>query len=160
MLDLTPCDLSALVRELVAAERIAPGGHRLQVDAPEDAVLVEADADRLDQVLTNLLSNALKYSPADQPVTVQVQVVDQQAIVSVSDHGPGIAPEEQRHIWDMFYRSPSVPLQPGNSAIKGSLGLGLHICQQLVELHPGGRIGVESKVGYGSTFWFGLPLVS
>jgi signal transduction histidine kinase len=159
-LDLAPCDLGALVREHVAAEQVAPGGHRLQVEAPDEAALVEADADRLDQVLTNFLSNALKYSPADQPVTVRLEVVDHQAVVYVTDHGPGISPEEQSHIWDMFYRSPTIPVQPGNSAVKGSLGLGLHICKQLVELHPGGSIGVESTVGYGSTFWFRLPLVS
>jgi signal transduction histidine kinase len=85
--------------------------------------------------------------------------VERQAVVSVTDHGPGIASEEQGHIWDMFYRSPAIRLQPGNRAEKGSLGLGLHICKQLAELHPGGRIGVESQLGKGSTFWFQLPLV-
>jgi signal transduction histidine kinase len=91
---------------------------------------------------------------------VQLEVVDHQAVVSVTDHGPGIPPEEQGRIWEMFYRSPAVPAQPDNHSEKESLGMGLHICKQLVELHPGGRIGVESMVGHGATFWFRLPLVS
>jgi signal transduction histidine kinase len=159
-LDLAPCDLCALVQEHMDAERVAPEGHRLQVQVPPDTVLVQADAARLLEVLTNFLANALKYSPANRPVTVQVEVVDQQAVVRVTDQGPGITPEEQSRIWDMFYRSPQVQGFPGKYAGSGSLGLGLHICKQLMELHPGGCIGVESEVGQGSTFWFQLPLAS
>jgi signal transduction histidine kinase len=161
VLELAAVDLGALVKETVAAQQAAAGGHRiLLVTVPPQKVWVMADADRLDEVLTNYLSNALKYSPADQPVTVRLEVVDQQAVVSVTDQGPGIPPEEQSRIWEPFYRSPEVPLQPGNQTTKGSLGLGLQICKQLVELHPGGHIGVESEVGHGSTFWFRLPLAS
>jgi signal transduction histidine kinase len=93
-------------------------------------------------------------------VTVKLEVVEQQAVVSVADHGPGLAPAEQSHVWDLFHRVPGVEVQPGSSKVGGSLGLGLHICKQLVELHPGGRVGVESTVGAGSTFWFRLPLAS
>jgi PAS domain S-box-containing protein len=160
VLELASVDLRALLEEQVAALQVGTEGHRVQVQVPAHAVLVEADADRLDEVLANFVSNALKYAPADQPVTVQLEVMDHQAVVRVVDQGPGIPPEEQRRIWDPFYRSPEVPLQPDNQASKGSLGLGLSICKQLIELHPGGSIGVESVVGVGSTFWFRLPLAS
>jgi signal transduction histidine kinase len=67
--------------------------------------------------------------------------------------------EEQSRIWELFHRAPGIEVQPGSSQASGSLGLGLHICKQLVELHPGGSVGVESEVGEGSTFWFRLPVV-
>jgi signal transduction histidine kinase len=111
-------------------------------------------------VLGNYLTNALKYSPADQTVTVRLQVEDDQVIVSVSDHGPGLPPEEQSRIWEVFHRVPGIEVQYESGDSAGSLGLGLHICKQLIELHPGGHVGVESTVGEGSTFWFQLPLVS
>jgi signal transduction histidine kinase len=157
---LASCDLTALVRRNVTAQQAALPERRIDLEAPEAVVLVTADAARLDQVLSNYLSNALKYSPADQPVTVKLEVVEQQAVVSVVDHGPGLTPAEQRHIWELFHRVPGIEVLSGSSRVSESLGLGLHICKQLVELHPCGRVGVESTVGVGSTFWFRLPLVS
>jgi signal transduction histidine kinase len=121
---------------------------------------VQADAARLSQVLSNYLSNALKYSSADQPVTVRLEAVENQAVVSVADHGPGILLEEQSRIWELFHRVPGIELQYESGESSGSLGLGLHICKQVVELHPGGSVGLDSVVGAGSTFWFRLPLVS
>jgi signal transduction histidine kinase len=159
VLELASVELRALAEETVAAQQTATYGHRtLLITVPSQEVPVEGDAARLDEVLTNFLSNALKYSPADQPVEVKLEVVDHQAVVSVTDHGPGIPLEEQSRIWEMFYRSPAVPVQPGSRAETGSLGLGLHICKQLVEQHPGGCVGVESTLGHGATFWFKLPL--
>jgi PAS domain S-box-containing protein len=159
-LELAPFDLADLVRRTVAAQQGAVPERSIVLEATEAVVAVEADADRLDQVLSNYLTNALKYSQADQPVTVRLEVVEDQAVVSVADHGPGLPLEEQSRIWEVYHRVPGIEVQPGNSEISGSLGLGLHICKQLIELHPGGRIGVESTVGEGSTFWFRLPLVS
>jgi signal transduction histidine kinase len=130
------------------------------VQVPPNAVLVQADANRLDEVLANFVSNALKYSHVNRPVTVELHVEENQAVVRVVDQGPGIPLEERSRIWDPFYRSPEVPRQPGNRSDTGSLGLGLSICKQLIELHPGGSIGLESVVGKGSTFWFRLPLAS
>jgi PAS domain S-box-containing protein len=159
-LNLVPCDLAELVRRNVAAQQAAVPERCIELDLPEAGVRVEVDADRLDQVLTNYLTNALKYSPADQPVTVRLEVVENQAVVNVVDRGPGLSPEEQTHIWELFHRVPGIEAQPGSSEVGGSLGLGLHICKQLVELHPGGSVGVESVVGAGATFWFQLPLAS
>jgi PAS domain S-box-containing protein len=155
---LAPCDLSALVRGQVAAQQETVPDRHIVLEVPVELVPVQADADRLDQVLSNYLSNALKYSPADQPVTVRLEVVDNQAVVSVTDHGPGLPEEEQGHIWELFHRVPGIEVQSWSGESSGSLGLGLHICKQLMELHPGGCVGVESVLGEGSTFWFRLPL--
>jgi len=160
VLDLTSVDLRVILEEQVAAYQLAGRGHQFRVHVPNSVVPVKADSDRLGQVLSNYLSNALKYSPVSQPVTVKLETVDNQAMVTVTDHGPGIPHEEQSRIWGMFYRSPQVIEETANQSKQGSLGLGLHICKQIVELHPGGSVGLESEVGLGSTFWFRLPLVS
>jgi PAS domain S-box-containing protein len=159
-LELAPCDLAALVREQVAAQQAAISERRIELEVAADVAVVEADPDRLSQVLTNYLSNALKYSPADQPVTVRLTVVENQAVVSVSDQGPGLPLEERSRIWEWFHRVPGIEVQYESGESSGNLGLGLHICKQLVELHPGGCVGVESVLGEGSTFWFRLPLAS
>jgi signal transduction histidine kinase/PAS domain-containing protein len=149
------CDLAALVREQVEALRLA-NPHRsidLQVLA-EGPVQVMADADRIGQVVTNYLTNALRYSPEEQAVAVRVEVTGAGARVAVADHGPGLPRSEQERIWQRFYRAKGVLVQSGSSS---GLGLGLHICKTIVEAH-GGQVGVESEIGKGSTFWFILPL--
>jgi PAS domain S-box-containing protein len=158
-LELGRCDLAALVREQVAAQQMATPDRTIDLILPgTQSVWAQADADRLGQVLSNYLSNALKYSRAEQPVMVQLEVSQNQAVVKVSDHGPGLPEEEQSHIWEWFYRVPGILVQYESGESSGSLGLGLHICRQMVELHPGGSVGVESQVGKGSTFWFRLPV--
>ncbi|MFI5275815.1 MAG: ATP-binding protein [Ktedonobacterales bacterium] len=123
------------------------GGHG---DAP---MPVYADRERIYQVISNLLSNALKYSPATQPVTVRARATEQECIVAVLDHGPGMPAEAQEHIFDRFYRVPGMQVQSGSGV---GLGLGLHISKDIVSRH-GGRLWVESKLGYGSTFSMALP---
>jgi signal transduction histidine kinase len=152
-----PCDLVALVRVQVAALQITVSGRTINVDVPSSAVVVEADADRLGQVLTNFLTNALKYSADDQPVVVRVERRDGRALVSVQDHGPGLPEEEQRRVWELYYRVPGVAVQSTVGAASGSLGMGLFVCKRLIEQHSGGQVGVYSTVGKGSTFWFSLP---
>ena len=157
-LKLAPCDLTALVRGQVAAQQAVMPERHIVLEVPADEVPVEADADRLDQVVSNYLTNALKYSPGDQPVTARLEVVGNLAVVSVVDHGPGLPQEEQSRVWELFHRIPGIEVRHESSEASGSLGLGLHICKQLVELHRGGSVGVGSVVGEGSTFWFRLPL--
>jgi signal transduction histidine kinase len=157
-LSLASCDLAALVHEQVAAQQAVATGRIVTLDVPEQLVSVTADADRIGQVLANYLTNALKYSADDQPIAVYVVVIGESATVSVRDHGPGLPLEEQRRVWDLSYRVPGVEVQGSTGTTNGSLGMGLYLCKRLIELHPGGEVGVESAVGEGSTFWFRLPI--
>ena len=104
--------------------------------------------------MTNYLTNALKYSPAEQPVVVGLDVADHLARVWVRDQGPGLPPEEQAQIWEPFHRVQGIKDQGGTGV---GLGLGLYICRTIIERHQG-QVGVESAPGHGSTFWFTLPL--
>ena len=146
-------DLVAMVLEAVEEQQQISPDRTLLVDLPPTEILVAADRDRVSQVVNNYLSNALKYSEADQPVEIKVERRDGVARVSVQDKGPGLSPEEQRHIWERFYRVPGIQVQSGSGV---GLGLGLHISRIIIE-RQGGTVGVESEQGQGSTFWFTLP---
>ncbi len=159
----TPCDLVAVVREQVLTLRVAHPHRTVQLEVPADgpceapceaSVPVVADADRIGQVVTNYVTNALKYSQGDQPVAIQVARDAAWARVLVEDHGPGLLASEQERVWERFYQAEGLRVQSGSSA---GLGLGLHICKAIIEGH-GGKVGVESEVGKGSTFWFTLLL--
>jgi len=151
-----PADLHTIVSEAVAEQRQLFATRVIRVElAGEGAQIVSVDADRIGQVVTNYLSNALKYSEPEQSVSVNVKVTDTEARVTVQDAGPGLSPEEQHHIWERFYRAPGIQVKSGTGI---GLGLGLYICQMIIEEH-GGHVGIESVKGTGSTFWFTLPLL-
>ncbi|WP_376795916.1 ATP-binding protein [Thermogemmatispora sp.] len=149
------CDLAAIVREVVQSQQqVHPGRDlRLSIESAGE-VVVEVDAVRIGQVLTNYLLNAIRYAPPERPIEVRLLVEGQQARVLVRDEGPGVPPELQQRIWERFYRAPGIPVQEGSPV---GLGLGLHICRTIIQLH-GGQVGLESKPGQGATFWFALPL--
>jgi signal transduction histidine kinase len=115
--------------------------------------MVWADADVLYQVMANLMDNATKYSPPRSEVVLDVHSEGQKAVISVSDSGPGIPPEEHDHIFEKFHR-----LDSGDAKKTYGYGLGLYLCRRLVEA-MNGRIWVESESGHGATFRFVLPLV-
>jgi len=123
---------------------------RISVE-PED-MLVEADERRVKQILYNLLSNAVNFSAEGQEVFVEARRAGSQAIISVIDHGPGIAPEHQEEIFEEFVQFDNGTDRPSDTG-----GLGLPMSRNLVELH-GGELTVESELGRGSTFTFPLPL--
>lgn len=127
---------------------------RLSVDVPQDLPEVLADPQHIVQVLINLLTNASKYSEPDTSIVVSCRAELEQVRIAVSDQGIGIPAEEQRYIFERFYR---VSTNRETSTV-GS-GLGLTIVKSLVELHRG-RVGVTSRLGTGSEFWFTLPQVS
>lgn len=152
-----PCDLARIVREAVEDQRSAALSRTISLSMAEEETLpVIADAERIGQVLRNFLANALKYSPALNPVEVSVERLEKEARVSVSDQGPGLTPAEQEQLWERFSRVEGIKRQKGFSA---GLGLGLYICKAIIEEHHG-EIGVESTKGEGSTFWFTVPLAA
>jgi signal transduction histidine kinase len=121
---------------------------RLDSPLPE----LEADGQRISQVLTNLVNNAIKYSPVGTDIEVSARVDGRSVRVEVTDHGEGIAEEDIPKLFQRF-----VQLDQGNTRRAGGTGLGLSISKTLVQAH-GGEIGVTSELGRGSTFWFTLPL--
>ncbi len=162
-LRLRDCDLITFVRDVVEEQRSTHPGRDIQTRLPEgEAVHVEADPDRLDQVLINYLTNALKYSAAQQPVEVRVTLephaepdAQRTVRVEVQDWGPGVPPEELEHIWERFHRVEGIEVLSGSGI---GLGVGLYISREIIERH-GGTVGVSSEVGKGATFWFTLPVV-
>jgi two-component system phosphate regulon sensor histidine kinase PhoR len=145
-------DLGALCRN-VAEEQMTASERHIEVNVPAKPLTVPMDAERIAQVITNLVSNALKYSNNDCPVTLSARRERDSALVSVHDEGAGIPPEAQELLFERFYRVPGVQVQTGSEV---GMGLGLYISREIVERH-GGRIWVESAVGEGTTFFFTLP---
>ena len=148
-MDPKPFDLAELGRRVVESisEQAMPAGITVTLEAPAE-LQVEGDEFRIEQVITNLLTNALRYG-GGKPVAVTVSAGEGRALVSVRDHGMGIAPADQERIFRQFERT------EGSAAVPG-LGLGLYIARQIVEGHKG-VIHVESSLGEGSTFTVELP---
>ncbi|HTK19713.1 MAG TPA: PAS domain-containing protein [Mucilaginibacter sp.] len=114
---------------------------------------VDADPQLIDQVIVNLVNNAVKYAPSSKEIIVSVQQEENFAKIAVTDFGPGISQDKLPYIFDRYYR-----IDTGTAQFSG-LGLGLYICAEIIYKH-GGKVGVESKRDEGSTFWFTLPLAS
>jgi PAS domain S-box-containing protein len=150
---LQPCNLSAIVQQVVANQQVA-SARSITLTLPAQSVVpVAADADRIEQALTNYLTNACKYSPPNQIIGVRLSIEGIMARVSVYDQGPGLTTEQQEHVWERFYQTQhSSYRSPG-----GGLGLGLYIVRTIIAQHQG-QVGVESNPGQGATFWFMLPL--
>ncbi|WP_165422760.1 PAS domain-containing sensor histidine kinase [Ktedonosporobacter rubrisoli] len=154
---LTPklCNLSEIVSTAIEDLQATDPDRKFILSLPQDqAILVVADADRIGQVVNNYVTNALKYSPDDRPITVGLQAEGADARVWVKDAGPGLSKEAQKHIWERFYQVKGVHTQNGGGI---GLGLGLYICKTLIMLQHG-TVGVDSTPGEGSSFWFTLPL--
>jgi signal transduction histidine kinase len=150
-LELQPVILSRLARAIVDDLRRQTSIHRFVVDL--DALpIVDADPGRIEQVLRNLLDNAVKYSPRGGMIVLRGEVQPGYVVISVSDQGVGIAPEHLNRLFEKFFRIESETDQH----VVGS-GLGLPIARTIVNGH-GGQIWAESKLGQGSTFFFTLPL--
>ncbi len=143
-------DLVALVHETVATALVGQDEVPVLADVPATLPLIRGDADRLRQVLANLIDNAVKYSPAGRAVEVRAAQRDGSVVVSVSDGGPGIAHDEHRLIFEKFGRVASGNSKPGT-------GLGLYIARSIAEAH-GGTLDVASTPGRGATFTLRLPV--
>ncbi|MBX5451985.1 PAS domain S-box protein [Thermogemmatispora sp.] len=150
-------NLVEIVRETVQDLQLAFPQRTIQLNLPEkEPLFVYIDRDRIEQVVHNYLTNALKYSPPEEPIEVGVERNDPVVRCWVRDAGPGLPEEAREHIWERFYQVPGIrPYQNAGA----SLGLGLYISRRLIQ-QQGGEVGVESREGAGSTFWFALPLVA
>jgi two-component system phosphate regulon sensor histidine kinase PhoR len=143
-------DLAQLVEHALETMRQdAPESISLTAEGNGAAAL--GDRDRIEQVLVNLIDNAVKYSPEGGTVVVRTVPAAASVRVEVADQGIGIPPAEQGAVFEKFYRG-----DPQHLSVPGGTGLGLYICRELVQ-RMGGAIGVRSRPGEGSTFWFDLP---
>jgi signal transduction histidine kinase len=151
-LKLVSLNLSNWLIKLVTSFGQTTPSHRVVVDVCEPMPTIDADPDRLGQVMHNLLSNAARYSPEGAPIRVSADVARDAIEIKVVDQGSGIAADDRARIFEKFYRGK----HGATLAVRGT-GLGLAVARQLIEAH-GGSIGVDSALGRGSTFWVRLPL--
>ncbi|MBL8950903.1 MAG: response regulator [Myxococcaceae bacterium] len=150
-LERTEIELGEVVES--AADELRPiaesGGLALQVSKPEGGTPLVGDRTRLRQVVTNLVSNAIKFTPSGGTVTVKIEPSDERVLTSVADTGPGVPESSVSGLFERFHRA------PGQTSTEGT-GLGLMIVREIVEAH-GGNVGVDTRLGHGSRFWFSLP---
>jgi two-component system, chemotaxis family, CheB/CheR fusion protein len=151
-LALETVDLVPLVRQTVELARSLARGQAIALDADDGPLPVRGDPGRLEQVLLNLLTNAIQYAPDTERIDVRLRRDGPWAAIEVQDYGPGIAAADLPHVFTRFYRA-----QPGARRGGGGLGLGLFISRELVAAH-GGTLEVASTVGQGATFTVCLPL--
>lgn len=149
--DLDVVDLRGELEVAVAARRELNPERLVALWVPDEPVFIQADDNRIRQVFSNLLDNAVKHSPPSSPVAVRMELEDDAVMVHVSDEGPGLPAGELERVFERFVRGRGTTVQ--------GTGLGLHICRQIVEAHHG-RIWAESAEGRGATFTVRLPLVS
>jgi two-component system phosphate regulon sensor histidine kinase PhoR len=146
-----PVQLPALVEKIATAQKSYTDRHNIKVDLDEDLPVIVADEDKVDQILTNLTNNAIKYSPKGGEVTISGRRDGDGVAISISDQGMGIPKDHLPRIFDRFHR-----VDNRDTREVGGTGIGLYLVKHLVEAH-GGKIWVESEIGKGSTFTFTLP---
>jgi signal transduction histidine kinase len=152
VLEKTDFDLVEVLAEAVEAARPAAGKRQIELrDRGEAKLRVLGDRDRVAQVIDNLLSNALKFTPEGGEITVDVARSNGSARLVVADTGAGMRSDEIHHLFDRFYRTDAATAQ----AVQGS-GLGLSICKAIVEAH-GGAITADSRLGLGTSLTIELP---
>ncbi|MEJ7778978.1 MAG: ATP-binding protein [Daejeonella sp.] len=149
-LNITEFDLNELIKESVEEMLMLNPGRTITFSV-NDVISLQADPDKIEQVIINFLSNAIKYSPGNGQISISAQVLDDMVEVRVQDEGLGIAQEDMEKLFDRYYRVENKQTEkiPG-------FGIGLYLCAQIIQ-HHNGKIWVESKPGKGSDFFFCLP---
>ncbi len=149
-----PTDLVALVQRVVTRLQMTTDRHTLSVSTVVEHLVAPVDPRRIEQVLSNLIGNAIKYSPEGGPIEISMRedVGAETAFISIRDAGIGIPAHQQTLIFGRFARADNA-----RAYGLGGTGLGLYLCRELIERH-GGRIWFESAEGQGSTFFIALPL--
>ncbi len=152
-LKLKPENVSSLVRDtaLKLQGQAENAGLTIELRLPAGPVMARLDRDMIEQVMVNLVDNAIKYTPAGGRIEIEVEEKQRDAVVWVRDTGIGIPPEDIDRVFERFYR-----VDKTRSRLQGGTGLGLSIVKHIVDIH-GGTVGVESKPGKGSAFFFTLP---
>lgn len=152
-LHLEAFSITDYVRETISSlsPKLDEKNHHLEINLPEGLPFVYADSNRVVQILSNLISNAWKYTPTEGNIIINAWEQDQFIHLEVHDNGVGISKEDQAHLFTQFFRSEDQAVRD-----EQGWGLGLNVTKRLVNL-MGGEIGVNSKLGGGSTFWFTLP---
>lgn len=145
-----PVDIVEVMTDLAGDLEVIDPDRVVSVDMPRSAI-VAGDRDRLTQVFAGLTTNALRHTPAGTPIDLRVSQSHTTVRVEVTDHGPGIAPQDLPRVFDRFYRA-----DVARARASGGTGLGLAIASAIVRAH-GGAVGVESPPGRGATFWVELP---
>ncbi|HJP64650.1 MAG TPA: ATP-binding protein, partial [Mucilaginibacter sp.] len=147
----TVFDVNKLVHDVIAESRIIAGTHSLKFSANGD-IRVNADREKISQVISNFISNAIKYSPKGSTVTLATEITDNYVNISVTDEGIGIKPKDQEKIFQRFYR-----VEDEDMKHVAGFGIGLYLSSEIIHRHKG-KIDVKSEEGKGSTFSFTLPL--
>jgi signal transduction histidine kinase len=151
-----PFELGSLLLDCVSEQQENHPTRVISLKLPSVPAPVFADPDRIGQVITNYLGNALKFSAEDKPVAVAMSTEDEQVRVCVRDEGPGLPENEHQRIWERYHRAPDVERKTGSDV---GLGLGLFISKTIISQH-GGQVGVVSQIGQGASFYFTLPLAT
>lgn len=147
-----PFDIADLIKAAEEESLATITSHKV-IYHPVEHVMINADQDKIEQVLINFINNAVKYSPQGTSINVSAVEQDQYIRVCVKDEGMGIPAKDLPYIFDRFYRVDGEHLK----SVKG-FGIGLYLCREIIERH-GGKLGVDSVVGAGSNFWFEIPVI-
>ncbi|WP_025144342.1 ATP-binding protein [Pedobacter jeongneungensis] len=150
-LEISTFDMADLVKESESESQATITSHKV-IFAPVEPTIVRADMNKIGQVITNFINNAVKYSPAGTAINVACVTIEGNAVVSVKDEGMGVAERDKPKLFERYFRAQRKETQ----TISG-FGIGLYLCKEIIDAHHG-KIGVESEVGNGSVFYFSLPL--
>ncbi|MBC7653521.1 MAG: hypothetical protein H7098_03485 [Oligoflexus sp.] len=152
-LDKQQFDFNKLLNEIIEETRFTIKSHALQFEQwQNDTLIINADKDKIGSVISNLISNAIKYSPKGNLITIETNIHDHSLKLSVKDEGMGIDKHDLKRLFDRYYRVQTSEMQH----ISG-FGIGLYLSAEIIERHQG-KIWADSEIGKGSTFYFTLPL--
>lgn len=151
VLELDKCNMADIIRSSEQETSVTISSHKL-IYEPVPNIVAQANANMIEQVIANFIGNAVKYSPAGSTIRISCIEKDRKVLVTITDEGMGIAPKELPYVFERFYR-----IQNDHCKSIAGFGIGLYVCKEILDRHKG-KIGVESEIGKGSSFWFSLSL--